>query len=169
MREQRFQERRMTPTHGTSNNGYAGRVLCVTSNFPRWEGDSTTPFILHLAQDLQELGWRIDVIAPHAPEAAIRETIGGVRVERFPYLWPPRLETVCYQGGALVNLRRNPSNTLKLPALVLCEWAGIIRRAGAISIGQNDVRNVCRGYMSLETVVEKWSPETFALPVLAAV
>lgn len=24
------------------------RILCVTSNFPRWSGDSTTPFVLHL-------------------------------------------------------------------------------------------------------------------------
>ena len=33
-----------------------GRILCVTSNFPRWPGDSTTPFVLHLAQDLRALG-----------------------------------------------------------------------------------------------------------------
>ncbi len=118
----------MTPTRGASTNGYAGRVLCVTSNFPRWQGDSTTPFILHLAQDLQELGWRIDVLAPHAPGAAKRESICGVRVERFPYLWPPRLETVCYQGGALINLRKNPFDRLKLPALVFCEWTGLFRR-----------------------------------------
>jgi glycosyltransferase involved in cell wall biosynthesis len=106
----------------------AGRILCVTSSFPRWEGDSTTPFILHLAQDLQELGWRIDVLAPHAPEAAFHETIGGVRVERFRYLWPAALETVCYQGGALINLRKDPTNMLKLPALVFCEWLGLYRR-----------------------------------------
>ena len=118
----------MTPTRGTSDSERAGRVLCVTSTFPRWQGDSTTPFILHLAQNLQELGWRVDVLAPHAPGAALREAIGGVRVERFPYLWPSRLETVCYQGGALVNLRGNPSNVLKLPALVFCEWAGLARR-----------------------------------------
>lgn len=118
----------MTPRRGTGDSERAGRVLCVTSTFPRWEGDGTTPFVLHLAQDLQELGWRVDVLAPHAPGAAMREAIGGVRVERFPYLWPPRLETVCYQGGALVNLRGNPSNMLKLPALVFCEWSGLFRR-----------------------------------------
>ena len=85
---------------GTGDGG--GRILCLTSNFPRWEGDSTTPFVLHLAQDLQALGWRVDVLAPHAPGAAVRETLGGVRVERFRYLWPERLETVCYRGGALI-------------------------------------------------------------------
>lgn len=105
-----------------------GRILCVTSNYPRWAGDSTTPFVLHLAQDLQALGWQVDVLAPHAPGAALSETLGGVRVERFRYLWPERAQTVCYQGGALINLRKNPLNKLKLPALVAAETLAIASR-----------------------------------------
>ena len=105
-----------------------GRILCVTSNFPRWAGDSTTPFVLHLAQDLQELGWGVTVLAPHAVGAAVRETIGGVRVERFRYLWPPSLETVCYHGGVLINLRKSRANYVKLPALVMSECLSLARR-----------------------------------------
>lgn len=106
-----------------------GRILCVTSNFPRWKGDSTTPFVLHLAQDLQQLGWTVDVLAPHAEaDTASREYLEGVHVERFHYLWPRTLQTVCYHGGALVNLRSNRSNFLKLPALVLCQWIAILWR-----------------------------------------
>lgn len=104
-----------------------GKVLCLTSNFPRWEGDSTTPFVLHLAQDLGRLGWEVDVLAPHAPGAARRERLAGIDVHRFRYLWPVAQETVCYQGGALVNLRRVPANRLKLPALVAAEWAALRR------------------------------------------
>lgn len=100
-----------------------GRILCMTSNFPRWSGDSTTPFVLHLAQDLQALGWEIDVLAPHAPGCAMRETLDGIDVQRFRYLWPERLQTVCYQGGALINLRKSKANKLKLPALIAAEWA----------------------------------------------
>ena len=105
-----------------------GRILCVTSNFPRWAGDSTTPFVLHLAQDLQALGWRVDVLAPHAPACARTESLEGVEVERFRYFWPEGQQTVCYQGGALVNLRNRPLDHLKLPALVAAEWAAIARR-----------------------------------------
>jgi len=104
------------------------RVLCVTSNFPRWEGDSTTPFVLHLAEDLQALGWEVDVLAPHAPSAARHEVLDGVSVDRFRYLWPENRETVCYQGGALINLKQDRSNYLKLPALVFFEWSAIVRR-----------------------------------------
>lgn len=99
------------------------RLLMLTSNFPRWTGDSTTPFVLHLAQDLQALGWDVDVLAPHTEGAATSEVLDKVAVERFRYLWPVRAQTVCYGGGALVNLRERRSNLVKLPALVGAEWA----------------------------------------------
>jgi len=105
-----------------------GRILCVTSNFPRWEGDSTTPFVLHLSRDLQALGWQVDVLAPHALGAARMEVLAGVRTERFPYAWPSAAQTVCYQGGALVNLRKRPAEKLKLPVLLGAEFVATFRR-----------------------------------------
>ncbi len=104
------------------------RLLLVTSNYPRWAGDSTTPFVLKLAQDLNRLGCAVDVLAPHAPGAARREVLEGIPVERFRYLWPESLQTVCYGGGALVNLRKARSNVVKLPALVAAEWAAVFGR-----------------------------------------
>jgi glycosyltransferase involved in cell wall biosynthesis len=115
-----------------------GRVLFVTSNFPRWEGDSTTPFVLHLAEDLQALGWQVDVLAPHAPGAPVRETLRGVSVMRFRYAWPETLQTLCYQGGALVNLRKRPAKALQLPAFVLAEWLAVVRR---LASGRYDLLN----------------------------
>lgn len=107
-----------------ASTGDLGRVLFVTSNFPRWPGDATTPFVLHLAQDLQALGWAVEVLAPHAPGAARQEVLEGVLVHRFRYFWPEDWQSVCYQGGALVNLRQERLNWLKLPALVFFEiWA----------------------------------------------
>lgn len=105
-----------------------GRVLCVTSNLPRWVGDSTTPFVLNLAEDLQELGWEIDLLAPHAPGAMLEEQLNGVHVERFRYFWPDKLQTVCYQGGALINLRKKRLNYFKLPALLGAEFVAVAQR-----------------------------------------
>lgn len=61
-------------------------------------------------------------MAPHAEGAKRHETLGGVEVCRFRYLLPASLETVCYQGGALINLRKDRLNYAKLPALVFFEW-----------------------------------------------
>ncbi len=108
--------------------GERGRILVVTSSFPRWPRDSTSPFVLHLAQDIQALGWRVDVLAPHAPGAATRESIDGVSVERFRYFWPASAQTLCYGGGALLNLRQNPWNALKVPGLVLFQCLAIAWR-----------------------------------------
>jgi glycosyltransferase involved in cell wall biosynthesis len=105
-----------------------GRVLSVATTFPRWEGDATPAFVLHLAQDLQSLGWQVDVLAPHAPGSARQERLSGVLVNRFRYLWPESAETVCYQGGAVPNLLSRRWEALKLPPLVMAEWAAILRR-----------------------------------------
>lgn len=105
--------------------GSRGRVLMVTSSFPRWPGDGTTPFVSHLAQDLLAQGWNIDVLAPHAKGAAKMETIDDLTIRRFQYLWPASAQTVCYQGGALTNLRNRRSNLAKLPALILAEWLAV--------------------------------------------
>jgi phosphatidyl-myo-inositol dimannoside synthase len=107
--------------------GRLGRVLMVASSFPRWAGDSSGPFVLNLAQDLQRCGWAVDVLAPHAPGAVCREDMGGVGVERFRYWWPSRFETLCYGGGVLGNLRRNRLNAVKVPPLVLAEWLALMR------------------------------------------
>jgi phosphatidylinositol alpha-1,6-mannosyltransferase len=99
-----------------------GRVLFVTSNYPRWANDATTPFVHDLAVDLGERGWKVDVLAPHFPGAARREMLDGITVRRFRYLLPESAQTVCYGGGALVNLAGSKATLAKVPALVGAEW-----------------------------------------------
>lgn len=111
----------------TGNKTDKGRILSITSNFPRWKNDSTTPFVLNLAEDLVKEGWIIDVLAPHAPNSLKYEKFNKVPVHRFQYSWPKSTQTVCYQGGALVNLRKNPLNKLKLPLLVIAEFFAMMR------------------------------------------
>ena len=98
------------------------RVLFLTSNYPRWSGDTTTPFVHDLAVDLSARGWPIEVLAPHAPGAARSEVLDGVRVHRFRYAWPESAQTVCYGGGALVNIAAR-STLATVPLLVAAEWA----------------------------------------------
>ncbi len=113
-----------------------GRVLTLTSTFPRWRNDSTTPFVPRLAGNLQKLGWQVDILAPHAHDAAKTEIINGLRVKRFQYLWPSSLQTICYQGGAMVNLRRNKVNYFKLPLLLFFEWLSLRR---SLAAGRYDI------------------------------
>ena len=104
------------------------RVLMVTSSYPRWPGDATTPFVHDLAVDLLHRGWGVAVLAPHAPGARTREDLDGVEVHRFRYMVPERLETVCYGGGALINLRESRAAAAIVPAMVAAEWVALSRR-----------------------------------------
>ncbi len=104
-----------------------GRILFLTSNYPRWSGDSTPPFLHFLASDLQALGWQVTVLAPGAPNAAHQETIDSIKIVRFNYFWPLSSQVLCYEGGALGNLRANKFAALQIPFLLLCELVNVIR------------------------------------------
>lgn len=104
------------------------RVLLLTSNYPRWTGDTTTPFVHNLAVDLLERGWSVTVLAPHAPGASVREQLDGVDVHRFRYAVPERAETVCYGGGSLVNVRESRRAALGVPLVVGAEWLAASRQ-----------------------------------------
>jgi phosphatidylinositol alpha-1,6-mannosyltransferase len=103
------------------------KLLIVTSNYPRWERDTTTPFVHNFARELVSQGVQVRVLAPHFVGAKTKETIDGVEIRRFRYWLPLSGQTVCYQGGALGNLTKNPLNKLKLPTLVFAELIATIK------------------------------------------
>lgn len=102
------------------------RILVMASNFPRWAGDSWSPFILYQAEGMARLGHEVHVLAPHAPGAAPRERFGAVEVHRFRYA-PARWETLAYGGGILQNLRRNPFAWALVPVFLLAELLAMRR------------------------------------------
>ena len=98
------------------------KILIVTSNYPRWPGDSTTPFVHNFARELVNQGAQVRVVAPHFEGAKRKDNMDGVEIRRFRYWLPESGQTVCYQGGALGNLKKSWVNKLKLPVLVACEF-----------------------------------------------
>ncbi len=103
------------------------KILIVTSNYPRWRDDTTTPFVHNFAKQLVSNGHQVRVLAPHFKGANVKELFDGVEVRRFRYLLPESAQTVCYQGGALGNLAKNPFNKFKLPILVLMEFLYLLK------------------------------------------
>lgn len=112
------------------------RILFLTSSAPRFATDPTAPFILNMARDLQDLGWQVEILAPHAPGLAKHEIIDGVSFRRFQYGWPAKWQTLCYGGGAALNLKRNKRNLAVVPffaaAVFLAALACIIRERPAL-------------------------------------
>ena len=96
------------------------RILLTASTFPLRPGDATPGFVLGLARALAERD-EVTVLAPGAPGAASTEEWSGVRVRRFPYFWPRRLQRLAYGDGVDTNLRRSWLARLELPAFLVAE------------------------------------------------
>ncbi|NIQ02786.1 MAG: glycosyltransferase, partial [Nitrospinaceae bacterium] len=90
------------------------RILVVATTFPRWKNDHEPRFVFDLCRHLAKKVplW---VLAPHAGGAAFEEEIEGVRVIRFPYFYPRPLQTLCYGGGILPNLKSRWTARFQVP------------------------------------------------------
>jgi len=97
------------------------KVLVTASTFPRWKNDSTPSFVLDLCKNLKKEGIDIIALAPHYPGAKFEEVLEGVKVYRFPYLWPYKYQKVCYDGGILPNLKRSHLAKFQLPLFFFFE------------------------------------------------
>ncbi len=93
------------------------KLLIVTTNFPRWEGDPHSPWLVHLLGLLQARGFEIEVFAP-ASAGNRSHVIHGMPVHRFRYA-PARWETLTHNEGAPNKIRRNPLYLLLLPFYLL--------------------------------------------------
>jgi glycosyltransferase involved in cell wall biosynthesis len=80
------------------------RVLFLTHAYPRFIGDPVGSFVANLAVALRDEGVDVVVSAPSAPAVPRRDTLDGIRVERFRYA-PRAMETLAYTGtmGAQVS------------------------------------------------------------------
>jgi glycosyltransferase involved in cell wall biosynthesis len=97
------------------------RVLFLTHNFPRYEGDAAGSFLLRLARALRDEDVEVRVIAPAAPDLAEVETIGDVPVHRFRYA-PRRYETLAYGGNMAQLVKASWSARLTLLGFLGAEF-----------------------------------------------
>ena len=103
------------------------RLLFVTHNVPRYEGDAAGSFVLRLAVALQAAGARVDIIAPGAPGLAPLGAIEGVQIERVRYAADARM-TLAYTGTMADAVQGSWSGRLALLQL-LAATRRAVRRA----------------------------------------
>jgi len=118
------------PAQHTDSNGNLKslQVLVVATTFPRWENDTEPRFVFDLSKQLAKKV-SLWVLAPHAPGAKMEEEIEGVKILRFPYFFPKRLQTLCYEGGILPKLKSRWLARLQLPFFLAAQGFAIWRTA----------------------------------------
>jgi glycosyltransferase involved in cell wall biosynthesis len=75
------------------------RLLVLTHNYPRYDGDYAGVFIALLAKRLVNLGITPIVLAPHDRDVPEYEESDGVKVYRFRYAADPVNEDIAYRGN----------------------------------------------------------------------
>ena len=100
-------------------------ILVLATTFPRWENDSEPAFVYNLSKRLAAKGFNITVLAPGAPDALSYEEMDGLKVYRFSYFYPKKLQKVCYDGGALPNLKSSRLARMELPFFLLFQFLHI--------------------------------------------
>jgi glycosyltransferase involved in cell wall biosynthesis len=106
------------------------RILTITHNYPRWDGDRAGAFVAMLATETVAAGHAVRVVAPHAPGAALRETQRGVDIVRARY-GPDSLERVGYTGSLRNPMRASLLAPVMLPPFIARLWAVAAREAAA--------------------------------------
>ncbi len=80
------------------------KVLFLTHNFPRFEGDVAGNFLARFASALGREGVEVKVVAPASAGIAESTKLNGTGVERFHYA-PRRYETLAYGGNMAEQVR----------------------------------------------------------------
>ena len=91
------------------------KVCILTTSFPAHKGHHQSPFILSLAEALARNKQKVDVVCPFYHRGKKKEeTINGVKVHRFQYLYPATLQGLHKGGGLPHNLKHKFISKLEL-------------------------------------------------------
>ena len=102
-------------------------VLVTATTFPRWKNDPEPNFVFKLSSLLSKKGYNITVLAPHYPNAKRFEVMGNLKVYRFSYFYPVRLQKLCYEGGILENIKKSFLAKIQVPFLLVSEYFHIAK------------------------------------------
>jgi glycosyltransferase involved in cell wall biosynthesis len=103
------------------------RVVFLTHNFPRWDGDVAGNFLVPLAHGLRRRGVEVVVVAPADEGKTGEGEYEGIPVRRVRYAQPQN-ETLAYRGTMLDAVRLQGG----LRALAGLWWS--LRRAAAAEV-----------------------------------
>ena len=96
-------------------------ILVLATTFPKWKNDSEPGFVYDLSNLLAKKGHNIKVLVPHHPKAKESEELDNLKIIRYPYFYPKKLQKLCYNGGIIPNMKKIHLAKLQLPFLFLSQ------------------------------------------------
>ncbi|HMC54778.1 MAG TPA: glycosyltransferase [Gemmatimonadaceae bacterium] len=102
------------------------KVLFLTHNFPRYDGDLAGNFLLRFASALGKNGVDVRVVAPAEPGLDENARFNGTGVARFHYA-PKKYETLAYGGNMAEQVRDSWSARFTLLGFLGAEFRAAVR------------------------------------------
>jgi len=106
------------------------KVLFLTHNFPRYDGDIAGNFLLRFASALAKNGVDVRVVAPAEPGLDEHARLNGTGVARFHYA-PKKFETLAYAGNMAEQVRDSWSARFTLLGFLGAEFRAAVRERRA--------------------------------------
>ena len=91
----------------------------LSTSYPRWEGDPSSPFIEGLCKELVKKGIEVNVVAPHDVGTKEYEIISGVKIHRFQYWFTKKGQKLAYHGGMPYNIAHFTLSKIQLPFFMI--------------------------------------------------
>jgi glycosyltransferase involved in cell wall biosynthesis len=91
----------------------------LTTSYPRWRGDPSSPFIEELCKELVKKEIDVTIVAPHDKDTKDYEIIEGVKIHRFKYWITKKGQRLSYNGGMPYNFFHNPLAKIQLPFFLI--------------------------------------------------
>ncbi|MBN2700981.1 MAG: glycosyltransferase [Methylothermaceae bacterium] len=146
------------------------RVLWLTSSYPRFEHDSASIFLQHLAHSLQSQGVDIHVLTPD--DFTIDPKDSSIPLHLFRYFTPRSQQKLAYGSGILPNLKRQPLLYGQIPFFLLGMATGLWRQCRMLKpdlihahwiIPQGTVAAAIGNPLTIPVIVTAHGGDAFAL------
>lgn len=137
------------------------RLLVLTHNYPRFQGDFAGVFLSVLNRHLPEHGIEPIVLAPHYQGAEEDEVVEGVRVIRFRYADDPARENLAYQGQMHKLVLGSVTGIFRFHHFLNC-----FRRAAKKIIEEENIQVVAGHWLIPAGLVMKTIRAKYDLPMI---
>jgi glycosyltransferase involved in cell wall biosynthesis/SAM-dependent methyltransferase len=105
------------------------KIAVLTSSYPRFPGDGTSPFVKSICEALATLGHTVDVVAPFDVESQPTEK-SKVQLHRFRYIWPARFHIMGHARSLDADVRLKPLTYFLAPLFLIAAFLKLLTVTG---------------------------------------
>lgn len=110
------------------------KICIIASAFPSSASDIRGKFVHEMAREIVKLGHNVTVLAPYSSKSDNEYVLDGVKVKRFNYFFPEKMQQICEGAGVPANINKNIIVKSQVMTLVLASIFKLLKEKGKFDI-----------------------------------